>query len=113
MTQTQLIIDTGFFLALFSKTDSYHKKALQLRKTIEHKKWVTTWPVLTEVCHLLSIRGAGHTLRQLFQLHENGGFDIFPISSVHVPQMIQLLEKYEALPMDLADASLLILAEEL
>ncbi len=113
MIHKELIIDTGFFVALFFKNDQFHKKALQLRKTINHRKWITTWPVLTEVGHLLMARGASLEIVRLLQIYEAGGFDIFCLSMNHISQITKALEKYNKLPMDLADASLVILAEEL
>jgi predicted nucleic acid-binding protein len=40
-------------------------------------------------------------------------FGLFTISELHLPRMTQLMIKYADLPMDLADASLVLLAEEL
>ncbi|MFN4878170.1 MAG: type II toxin-antitoxin system VapC family toxin [Aphanizomenon sp.] len=40
-------------------------------------------------------------------------FTIFNLEPHHTPQIIKLMEKYANLPMDLADASLVILAEHL
>lgn len=109
----EIIIDSGFFIALFSKTDQFHKKALGLRDQIGQKKWVTTWPVLTEVCHLLSSRGSAHYIPNLFKVFENDGFDLYPLTKNHVQQILFAFEKYRNLRMDLADASLIILAQEL
>lgn len=113
MIHKELIIDTGFFIALFSSKDQYHKKALQLRETIDQRKWITTWPVLTEVCHLLMSRGVSHEVPRLLQIYEVGGFDIFPLSITHISKLIEAFNRYHNLPMDLADASLVILAEEI
>lgn len=113
MTHKELIIDTGYFIALFSKTDQFYKKALRLRKEIENRKWVTTWPVLTEVSHLLASRGYSHFFSHLLEMCEKGGIDLFTISISHIPRMVKLLEQYQKLPIDLADATLIILAEEL
>jgi hypothetical protein len=41
-----------------------------------------------------------------------GAFEVFPLAIEHLPRVQQLVEKYRSLPMDLADASLVILAEE-
>lgn len=41
MVHKELIIDTGFFLALFLKTDQFHEKELKLRKSSDNKKWTT------------------------------------------------------------------------
>jgi len=40
-------------------------------------------------------------------------FGLFAISEAHLPTMTQFMVKYADLPMDLADASLMLLAEEL
>ena len=37
----------------------------------------------------------------------------FPLTDEHLPRLQQLLEQYQSLPMDLADASLVLLAEHL
>lgn len=113
ITNKELIIDTGFLVALFSKSDQNHKNVLRLRNAIDKRKWITTWPVLTEVCHLLASRGVSHMIEGLLQLYEKGSYEIFSISALHIPRMIKLLEKYKKLPMDLTDASLVLLAEEL
>jgi len=42
-----------------------------------------------------------------------GSSHLFELSFEHLTRMQQLMEKYKTLPMDLADASLVILAEEL
>ena len=113
MPNKELIIDSGFLIAILSKTDQFHEKALKLRKSINNRKWITTWPVLTEVCHLLMMSKASHAISQILQMYESGGYEIFSISKNHIPQLLKFIEKYKDLPMDLADASLVILAEEL
>jgi hypothetical protein len=42
-----------------------------------------------------------------------GAFEIFPLGPEHLPRALTLMAKYRDLPMDLADASLVILAEAL
>ena len=43
----------------------------------------------------------------------NGAFETFNLQPDHAQKIVQLMQKYGNLPMDLADASLVILAEEL
>lgn len=38
---------------------------------------------------------------------------VFDLKPIHCPRIEELMQKYRDLPMDLADASLVILAEEL
>ena len=43
----------------------------------------------------------------------NGMPQVFDLQRSHVPRVLELMKKYADLPMDLADASLVVLAEEL
>jgi len=45
--------------------------------------------------------------------HQRGVFKLFDLDSVHFPRIIELMSQYANLPMDFADASLVILAEVL
>ncbi len=44
---------------------------------------------------------------------ERGAVDIFALTAAHLTRVATLMEQYRDLPMDLADASLVNLAEEL
>lgn len=113
MSQKEIIIDTGYLLALFNPNDLFHEQAIKLNEVINKRKWITTWPVLTETCHLLINRKKEYIASNLFKMCEMGGMEIFNLSQAHVARIAKLFEKYQSLPMDLADASLIILAEEL
>ena len=51
-----ILADTGYWVALFSRTDQHHRRALDVSATLK-ERLVTTWPVLTECTHLLAARG--------------------------------------------------------
>ena len=72
---------------------------------------------LTEALHLLMRRGntqlALELLALLAKLNQQGMFSTFSLGDVHLPRLEQLMTQYADLPMDLADASLVILAEYL
>ncbi len=74
---------------------------------------MTTWPVLTETCHLLSSRQGPDALLLFVESATRGAFEVFDLAPRHFPSLLTLMQKYRALPMDLADASLVLLAEEL
>jgi len=66
--------------------------------------------------HLLMNRGypqQGLSLWQTLQLHQLKKFSTFSLTDEHLPRLQQLLEQYQSLPMDLAGASLVLLAEHL
>jgi predicted nucleic acid-binding protein len=107
-----IIADTGFFLALANPRDRYHAAATAAVAAVT-EPLVTTWPVLTETCHLLAQRLHAQAAETFLAGGTRGGFELFELGSSHLPRIIELIRKYRQLPMDLADASLVILAEEL
>jgi len=49
-----IIIDTSFFIALAKANDTHHEKVKKLAKFHSKKVWITTWPVISELSHVLS-----------------------------------------------------------
>ena len=107
-----VIADTGFWLALANPRDAYHQAASDwLDRTDEGL--ATTWPVVTETCHLLSVRIGAHAQQSFVRSLRQGAAEIAPPNADDLPRIEELMAKYADLPMDLADASLIILAERL
>lgn len=107
-----IIADTGFWLALANRRDRHHAAAGAALAALD-EPLITTWPVMTETCHLLAARlGVDAELRFLAAARD-GAFSIFALEARHLARVEALVETYRDLPMDLADASLVVLAEEL
>lgn len=113
MKSQSVIIDTGFLVALHTKNDRYHKRAVEVCNHIKHRQWITTWPVLAETCHFFIQKDNVQGATLLINILENGLLELFQIEKKYFPDVRTLLLKYKDLPMDLADASLVILANEL
>ncbi|MBU0498535.1 MAG: PIN domain-containing protein [Gammaproteobacteria bacterium] len=112
LRNNSIIADTGFWLALGNKKDKYHTLALQVFAD-NVDVLVTTSAVITETSYLLR-RDAGLEKQQAFlQGLEMGIARIFDLQQHHFGKVRELMLKYADLPMDLADASLVVLAEEL
>ena len=107
-----IIADTGFWVALFNPRDKHHQQIRAFAPTI-NEPLITTLPVVTEVCYLLQRRCNPLKAAAFLNEPRAGLFSLFAISEAHLPTMTQLMIKYADLPMDLADASLVLLAEEL
>jgi hypothetical protein len=107
-----VIVDTGFWLALVDKKDTYHEAAKQALKKY-NEPLITTWCVITETCYLLLPRKGVKTQVAFINSLYQGLFTVFNLEPEHGLKIAQLMEKYADLPMDLADASLVILAEHL
>lgn len=107
-----IIVDTGAWVGLANKRDQFHELCVHFFRN-NREALVTTYPVLVETVHLLYRRvGVSMTLAFLDTIHQQG-------LSVHRPEerewadAIALMRRYQNLPMDLADASLVLLAEAL
>ena len=64
-------------------------------------------------CYLLAARLGESSTRAFIDGATRGAFEIFDLSREHLPRIGELMHKYAKLPMDLADASLVILARQL
>ena len=106
-----VIADTGFWLALANRRDSHHQSAKRALDELRDERLIVTWPVMTETCYLLLDRLGPAAQARFLASHAAGAFEI-AAPEIHPPdRVVPLLEKYEDLPMDLADATLVLLAE--
>lgn len=107
-----LIADTGFFFGLSDYNDPWHSRCTAAFRDLR-EGLVTTWPVVTETAYLIG-KYLGETYRQRFlerAFAEN--FTIYDIGVQHGVRVLELTRRHTDHPMDLADASLVILAEHL
>lgn len=73
---------------------------------------VTTWPAFTEAMYLLSRAGGRQGEEALWKLVRSGRLDVADLSRPAIERSAWLMAKYTDRPMDLADATLIALAEE-
>lgn len=106
----KVVIDSGPLIALFDKDDHFHQKAIEFIKKYKGQL-LSNHAVITEVTHLLdfSVTVQIDFLQWIF----NGGIKIEEITSGDLLRIIELTGKYSNLPMDFADASLVVLCERL
>lgn len=104
------LIDAGPIIALFNKNDKYHNK---IKEFLKNYKGIltTTWPVVTEVSHMLSFNT--ETQLDFLKWIKLGGIQLEDISFNDLERIIKLSKKYSDVPMDLADASLVIISERI
>ena len=102
------LIDAGPMIALFNRDDRYHTAMVDFLKTFQGRLF-STWPVLTEVTHMLDF----NPLVQIDFLTwiANGAVTMVNLDQTDIERIIELAGKYADLPMDLADGSLLAIAE--
>jgi len=103
-----IVVDTGPLVALFSKRDRDHGRVAGFLAE-NPCLLVTTWPVATEAWHLLAEPARLGFMRWIVA----GGAAVFDLGVDGGAKVLELLEKYRDRPMDVADASLVVLAERL
>jgi hypothetical protein len=107
-----ILADTGFWLALANRRDRHHERSRAWLQALQ-EPLVTTLPVMTETCHLLLHRLGADSQIKFVASCADGAFELFQLRREDTPRVAQLMKKYSDLPMDLADASLVLLAEHL
>jgi len=105
-----ILIDTGPLVAFFDASDHYHGRCLDILKEIDGPL-VTTWPALTEAFYLLDFSCKAQD--GLWQFLIRGGVEIQDQDPTSLQRCRTLMEKYRDLSLDLADASLVVVAETL
>jgi hypothetical protein len=104
-----ILIDTGAFVALIDKSERNHKQCVEFFKDFKGK-FITTEPVLTETVYLLGPLVKAQKICIEFIL--KGAVTLVPQSIESLSRAVKLMEKYSDIPMDFADATLVVLAEE-
>lgn len=102
----KLLVDTGPLIALFVARDTHHRRAVDFTKSCTASLF-TTWPIVTEACFMLNARGKG----ALIAMAETPALHVEDLKAADLGRLRELLAKYPL--MDLADASLIVLAERL
>lgn len=106
----ELLLDTGALVSLLDRRQNRHRDCVEL-----FDGWrgpvVSTEAVLTEATHLLGRAPGGRVACLEFFL--SGGATLVPAGLATIRRCRALMAKYDDLPMDYADATLVVLAEEL
>lgn len=106
----ELIIDTGAIVALLDRSEARHEDCVRVLEG-HAGPLLSTEPVLTEALHLLGFdRRAQEACLQFFL---RGAVSLVPTGLASLERAGRLMEKYKDIPMDYADATLVVLAEDL
>jgi predicted nucleic acid-binding protein len=105
----KIIADSGPLIALFDPSDRSRAAVERFLRSFKGGL-LTSWPVLTEVCHMLGFS----VDRQVDFLEwvQRGAIEVHDLPGNAMETMIRATKTYRNVPMNLADASLLVLATE-
>lgn len=106
----ELLLDTGAFVALVDRSEERHADCVAALE-----QWsgpiVTTEAVLTETLYLVG--SSWEAQRVCLDFFLRGAVLLIPSSLESLKRVASLMQRYRNLPMDFADASLVVLGEEL
>jgi len=106
-----ILTDAGPLVALLDKDDSQHGACIEAIKHLPASPLVTTWPCFTEAMYLLGEVGGYRYEAELWKLLRERRLFLLDLTQVEIDRASELMEKYQDVPMDLADASLMAIAE--
>ncbi len=106
-----VLVDTGPLVALFDPSDAAHERCKTTLAQLRDRQRITTLAVLTEAVYLLGFSArAPHALLSFVAA---GGVAIAEFGVSDVSRAAALMQRFQDLPMDFADATLVVLAERL
>ncbi|MCF7970982.1 MAG: PIN domain-containing protein [Methylococcaceae bacterium] len=105
----RILVDSGPLIALFDQSDKYHLKSIEFIKN-NTSELLTTLASITETLHLLDFNR--HAQFDFLTWINKGAIKIEPIETADLIRIKELMMKYADLPMDFADACLVLLGEK-
>jgi predicted nucleic acid-binding protein len=107
-----VLCDTGLIIAAILTADKNHAAALKALAKIRTAA-ITTWPCITEAMYMLGEQAGNHAQDRLRRQIEIGFYRLPEPTHEHAVRACALMRQYEDIPMDFADASLVVAAETL
>lgn len=101
-------MDAGPLVAVLHEADRNHDRCVAILRSIREPIG-SVWPVITEAMCLL--RFSWESQDALWNLIATEAILLMALRQVDAPRMWELMQKYRDLPMDLADAALVRVAE--
>ena len=103
-----VLVDAGPLVALIDRGDEHHQRCVDALRGIRDPL-MTVWPAVTEAMYLLGPSWPAQAA--LWEMVESEAVALLQLDGDDVPRMAELMRKYKDLPMDLADAALVRVAE--
>ena len=103
----QVLVDTGPIVAIISESDEHHEACVERLQSIR-APLLTCWPVITKAAWL--VRAYPLVVGRLLSSFSGRPFELVPLNEADLPGIAAILARYKGLGIQLADASLVHLA---
>jgi predicted nucleic acid-binding protein len=105
------LTDAGPLVALINRREEKHAVCAATVQTLPRRPLLTTWPCFTEAMYLLGVAGGYAYQAGLWRMRTGGRLALHDLTPAETDRAAELMVKYRDTPMDLADASLVAVAE--
>jgi uncharacterized protein len=105
------LTDAGALVALLDADDPYHAACVAAAERVPAGPLLTTWVCFTEAMYLLGTVGDYRYQAALWSLRAIGRMVLHDLTPAEADRMTVLMAQYQDTPMDLANASLVVVAE--
>ena len=105
------LTDAGALVALLDADDPYYTACVAAAQRLPAGPLLTTWVCFTEAMYLLGTVGGYRYQAALWNLRTTGRLVLHDLTAAEADRMAALMAQYQDTPMDLADASLVVVAE--
>jgi uncharacterized protein len=106
-----ILCDTGVLMCLVDRSQAQHSAYIKTIAQLE-KPLITTWACLAESMYLAQKQGGWQMQKQISKFLLTNLLTIYDIQSSDFDRLFALMAKYQDRPMDLADATLVLVAEK-
>lgn len=107
-----IFVDAAPLIALFDADDHDHELCLSALEELRLPLY-SCWPVITEAMYFLQKYTGWRGQQAVWRLIVARELIVLDVDEKAAARMYELMEKYRNLPMDLADATLVALAEKM
>lgn len=105
-----VLVDAGPLVAVLNASDRHHRTCVDVLRRLRTPLY-STWMPVTEAMYLLDFSAAAQDA--LLEMIERGTLTILELLPGDLPVIRRLMKKYRDQPMELADASLVMVAERM
>jgi predicted nucleic acid-binding protein len=106
-----ILTDAGPLVAIIDRGEKFHRACVECLTELTGPM-LTTWPAFTEAMYLLGDAGGWAAQNALWRLVDQGDLELALLEPDRLVRTRKLMERYRDRPMDLAHASLVVLAED-
>ena len=106
-----MLTDTGPLVGLLVDSDQRHEIAAQTWHQMPSEPLETILHCITEALYLATESKGANSHRLLWEMREQSKISIITIDHRHIDRIKTLMTQYEDMPLSIADAALLTVAE--